>query len=149
MDELHRPPSPPEHLVLTTARLVALGPPPHVRAPRRFLMVRAPLSESSARPPSAFAAFVGNVSAKAEQTTSFLPPSPVRRPATEASQAVLSSFYSSKKSLVPANLFKPKVASTTHIPSIRASPGKSKSSEKAQRWGRKAILGDSSSAEET
>ena len=121
VEELSRPPSPPEHLVLTTARLAALGPPLHVRAPRRFLMDRTPLSETSTSPPCAFTAFLGNVSAEAEKTTSLLSPSPVRRPATEASQAVLSSFFSAKKSLVPANLFKPKGASTPHKPSSRKS----------------------------
>ena len=198
--ELSRPTSPPAHLVLTPARLLALGPPRHVRAPRRFLVVRAPLSESSlpsaegVGPPDAFAAFLGTVSeaektksllspspvrwdalaftaflgnvspevekallspsparrpateasqaaflGKAEKTPSLLSPSPARRPAgttrsppaMEASQAVLSSFYTSKKSLVPAatkwlakpspaSLFKPK-ATSSHKPSSRKS----------------------------
>jgi hypothetical protein len=77
-------------------------------------MVRAPIAKSFACPPPAERDFLGNVLAglfvpleeakKTSKTPSLLTPFPVHRPATEASQAVLPSFFPSKKKvLVPAS----------------------------------------------
>ena len=104
--------SPPPHLILTTAGLIALGPPRHVRVPRR--LVRAPHAESFACPPPAVEDFLGNVLAglfvpleeakETSKTISLPTPTPVHRPATEVSQAVLPSFFPSKKKVpVPAS----------------------------------------------
>ena len=104
--------SPPPHLILTTAGLIALGPPRHVRVQRKT--VRAPLTESFACPPPAVGDFLGNVLAglfvpleeakTTSKTPSLLTPTPVHRPATEVSQAVLPSFFPSKKKVpVPAS----------------------------------------------
>ena len=126
MNQLSRPASPPEHAIYTIQKEIARRqrPTPDVHGKRRIVKIRGTgglpptirilggtLSKSFAQPRPDVGAFFGIVQGSApvagEVEKTFKTPSTsivaARRP--EASQAVISSFFTARKVLVPASPF--------------------------------------------